>query len=107
MAKYWEVVVKWVEGHVPFYGADWISPLAHALVTVLGLMPVPVGTAGIVLWYFTGVPWLWLAGSTWTWRWYFLRERREHGGAIPWRLDPILDVVVPGLALDALWYLIL
>ena len=97
----------WVVRYTPGAGKDWFSPLQHALVTVLGLKPFPFGPFGIALFFWFGIPWLWLAASTWTWRWYFRRERREHGGSIPWRLDPILDVVVAGLALDALWWWLL
>ena len=107
MTEMWKAIVSWVEGHVPFYGKDWISPVAHAFVTVLGLMPYPLGPLGIAVWVFTGWPWLWLAASTWTWGWYLLRELLQHNGRIPWKLDPLLDVAVPFVGLVVVWVCLL
>lgn len=85
----------------------YITSFTHGIVTMFGLMPHPFGPLGIVLWWWTGVPWLWLLASTRTAAWYWDREQKQHGGRIPLRLDPVLDVAVPVLTLGGLYWFLL
>ena len=104
----WKTFVGWIKRKSTL-GArgPYITSTTHALITVLGLMPYPVGALGMLLYFTTGNPWLWLVASTWTCGWYWRRELRQHDGRIPWRLDPVLDVAMPTLSLAAQWPVLL
>lgn len=75
---------KWTQGPIR-------SSIMHAIITVLGLWPERVpkgakgkkwrlgfrsigGPLGMMLFGWSGVPWLWLLASTATLIWYWLRE---------------------------------
>ena len=111
----WEKVVDYVNSNIP--GAWKKSPIMtssfHALMTVLGLVPIPFGPFAI--WYFVvtthSLPWLVASGISLVW--YYRREylqneikpKSKYYGpdnaserTFLERWDPILDVMVPTFA---------
>lgn len=98
----------------------YITSAAHALITVLGLMPYPFGTLGIVFFLLGESPLLWLGGSTLTCGWYWRREYKQtglrpkhklkalEGGVIVkrtfgQRYDTWMDVLFPTVALGFMY----
>ncbi len=99
------------------HGDPYATSATHALITVLGLMPYPLGLVGMVLFHLTGSPSPWLVASTGTCVWYWIREYRQTKlrpkgkwiveGLLPrslaQRYDTWMDVLAPTLALAVLY----
>jgi len=77
--------------------------------------PVPLGPLGMILFFFTGIPWLWLAASTMTAGWYWRREYRQTGLkpkpkfrdgvklTFGQRFDTWMDAIFPTVAVVLQW----
>ena len=127
-----EALVRWIKAQAK---GPFRSSIAHSVVTVLGLMPYQdpgrpwrlgwrslLGPVGVVLFALTGTPLLWLATASITCGWYWRREYRANGISIrpryrtgadgvrefswPERLDSVMDVVFPTVALALLWWVL-
>ena len=114
-------ILDWIrENRWDWTRGPYITSATHALITVVHFVPV-----GIVFFWRTGNPVLWLVLSTLTCVWYWIREWREHDGSIPlkgkykWRdgvkiertfgqrWDSWFDVLWPTAALGGLfWWLL-
>ncbi len=83
----WSRIVGWVSKHKPvFLKGPYVTSATHAVVTLLGLMaPLPkvglqpLGLLGMAIFYFTGIPFVWIAASGLTAGWYWRREYLQTG----------------------------
>ena len=83
----WSRIVGWVTSHKPdFLQGPYVTSATHAVVTMLGLMaPLPkvglqpLGLLGMAIFYFTGIPFVWIAASGLTAGWYWRREYLQTG----------------------------
>ena len=119
--RWWETFTRFAQKSVPkFVRGPYVSSSFHAVFSVAGVVPYPIGLIGFGLFYVTGMPWLWLAGSTFSVGWYWVREYNQSGirlkpkllpSGVPRsfgsRYDPIMDVLFPTVAVAAqyLWLL--
>lgn len=97
MANPWKWIVDKVTPPPKWAKGPYKTSATHALVTVLGLMPYPIGLAGIAVFSLWSHSWLWLAASSWTCGWYWVREYRQTGlrpkGPYMTTWDPAPEVV--------------
>ncbi len=119
----WGRFVGWVTSHKPeFLKGPYVTSVSHAVVTVLGLMaplpkvgPQPLGLLGILIFHFTGIPFVWLAASALTAGWYWRREylqtglkpkpRYRDGEKLSFgqRFDTWMDAIFPTVAVILHW----
>ncbi len=119
----WSRIVDWATHHKPDrLKGPYITSVTHAVVAVLGLMaplpklgPQPLGLLGIAIFFFTGIPFVWLAASALTVGWYWRREYRQTGLkpkpryrdgeklSFGQRFDTWMDAIFPTVAVVLQW----
>ena len=113
MMPSWKTFVDRIrKGRPEWTRGPYITSATHALITVLGLMPYPFGPVGMVFLVTGNGPWVWLAASTWTCAWYWVREYKQTGlrpkskEGHTWgqRWDTWMDAIFPTVALGAMWW---
>ena len=111
----WKKVIDYVNHKIPraWKRGPIMTSSFHALITVLGLVPLPLGPFAIGYFVVTAHSWPWAVASGISLVWYYRREhlqngirpkskyygpRNAHERTLLEQWDPVLDIAMPTLA---------